>query len=247
VVRGRLSALRIAVAAAVAAALIWAPTALGANQRVAISDYRWSEPELQLDLGEHVTWYWTGPDTMHSVTGVSPNARGIESDPDVSMPNHPVGDSFQVSFDEPGLYSFHCRLHSSVRGTVEVSPDPGDPITEPDPIPPNRVDATPPLMTEVRLASPSFRRGRGILHLALGERATVNAEYWKLRRRGVRPRRDYRGWQEWSAHIGYNDLRFATRGPRFNPRPGRYVAIVDATDASSNTGRAHRLHFSILP
>jgi plastocyanin len=244
VVRGRLT---LAAGAALATALLAAPAALGANQRVAISDYRWSEPELQIDLGEHVTWYWTGPDTMHSVTGVSSNAAGIESDPDVSMPNHPVGDSFQASFDEPGLYSFHCRLHSSVRGTVEVSADPGDPISEPDPIPPNRVDATPPLMTELRLARPSFRRGKGVLHLALGERATVNAEYWKLRRPGSRPRRAYRGWQEWSAHIGYNALRFATNGPRFNPRPGRYLAIVDATDASSNTGRAHRLRFSILP
>jgi plastocyanin len=243
VVRGRL---KLALAAALATALLSAPAALGANQRVAIGDYRWSEAELQVDLGEHVTWYWTGPDTMHSVTGVSPNAAGIESDPDVSMPNHPVGDSFQATFDEPGVYSFHCRLHSSVRGTVEVSSTPGDPITEPDPIPPNRVDATPPLLTDVRLATPAFRRGRGVLHLALGERATINAEYWRLRRPGARPRRDYRGWHEWSAHIGYNDLRFARRGPRFDPRPGRYLAIVDATDGSSNTGRAHRLRFTIL-
>ena len=243
-VRGRLT---VALGAVLGVVLLGAPAALGANQRVAISDYRWSEAELQVDLGEHVTWYWTGPDTMHSVSGTSPNAAGIESDPDVSMPNHLVGDSFGVTFDEPGLYSFHCRLHSSVRGTVEVSSTPGDPVTEPDPIPPNRVDATPPLMTEVRLAKPSFRRGRGVLHFALGERATVNAEYWRLRRTGARPRRDYRGWQEWGAHIGYNDLHFATSARRFDPRPGRYVAIVDGTDASSNTSRAHRLRFTILP
>jgi plastocyanin len=236
---------RIALGLALGAlVLAGAAPALAANQRVAISDYRWSESELQLDLGEHVNWHWTGPDTMHSVTGSSANAAGLDSDPGGGMPNHALGDTFRLAFDEPGSYSFHCMLHSSVRGTVHVSSEPGDPVTEPDPIPPNNVDGTAPRLSEVRLATPAFAPGKGRLLFALDERATVNAEYWRLRKPGTRPRRQYRGWQEWNAHIGYNDVRFAA-GRRFRSRPGRYLAIVDATDAANNISRTHRLRFEI--
>jgi plastocyanin len=225
-----------------AVALVAASGAGAANQRVAISDYRWSKPDIHLDLGEHVTWYWTGPDTMHSVTGISGSAAGLDSDPGVSMPNHPVGDSFRLAFDQPGVYSFHCKLHSSVRGTIEVSNEPGDPVGEPDPIPADNVDVRPPGLSELRLARTVFARGEGRLHLALDERATIDAEYWRLRR--GRGGRSYQGWQQWAGHIGYNDVRFAA-GPRFRARPGRYVAIIDATDADNNSTRSYRLSFQL--
>ena len=70
--------LRIACAALVVALLV--PAAAGAsNRRISISNYSWSDPEIDLDLGEHVTWYWTGPDLMHSVTGQPPAAAGTSS------------------------------------------------------------------------------------------------------------------------------------------------------------------------
>src|SRR4051794_17837148 len=50
-----------------------ATTASAANRRVAIGHYQWSLPQIHVNLGEHVSWYWVGPDTMHSVTGTSPN------------------------------------------------------------------------------------------------------------------------------------------------------------------------------
>ena len=109
------------------AALALAPAAGAANRRVAISNYQWSAPQLEIGLGEHVTWYWTGPDTVHSVTGDSPNAAGLDSDPQTSLPHHQIGDSFQLSFDSPGTYAFACKLHSTVRGTVTVSATPGRP------------------------------------------------------------------------------------------------------------------------
>ena len=60
--------------------------------------------DLNLDLGEHVTWYWTGPDTMHSVTGQPPNAGQWDSDPG-SLPKHNIGDNYQLTFDQPGIYA----------------------------------------------------------------------------------------------------------------------------------------------
>ena len=81
------------------------------SHRVAIGDYRWSQPEVNVDLGQHVTWYWVGPDTIHSVTGISANDKGEDSDPQTSFPQHKPGDSFQLSFNSPGTYLFQCKLH----------------------------------------------------------------------------------------------------------------------------------------
>ena len=108
-------------------ALALAAPALGANRRIAIGHYQWSDPEIHLDLGEHVTWYWVGPDTMHSVTGTSPNDLGLDSDPGNDQPRHNVGSSFQLSFNTPGTYTFQCKLHSAVHGEVIVSSTPGRP------------------------------------------------------------------------------------------------------------------------
>ena len=132
-----------------AAALLFAATAGAANRRVSIGHYQWSMPQLHLDLGEHVTWYWVGPDTMHSVTGVSSNDSGIDSDRGINTPNHPLGDTFQVTFDHPGTYRFQCKLHPGVRGTIDVSSTPGDPNTEIDPVPKINFDLTPPHLSEV--------------------------------------------------------------------------------------------------
>ena len=106
-----------------------APNADAANRRVAISNYQWSDRALELDLGEHVTWYWVGPDTMHSVTGDSPNARGIDSDTGIDLPEHHDRRQLPASFDAAGTYKLVCKLHSTVRGTVTVSDTPGDPAS----------------------------------------------------------------------------------------------------------------------
>jgi hypothetical protein len=129
-----------------------------------------------------------------------------------------------------------------VRGTVVVSNQQGDPVTEPDPIPQTNVDAKKPKLTEVRLDSTKFGKRGTTLNVTLNERATIDAEFW--RRREKRPRK-YAGWQEWPAHIGYNHLEgFGTRGEHLRPRPGRYVAEIRATDENHNRSET-RLRFTI--
>ena len=232
------------VAGAIAAALLAAPAAHAANARVEISDFHWSKPEIQLDLGEHVTWYWTGPDLLHSVTETSPNAGEIDSDAGQSTPRHDPGDTWSHTFDQPGTYEFHCKLHSVVRGTVVVSQDPGDRITEPDPIPTVNVDALAPKLTGVSLDETKFGAEGTTLNVTLNEKATVDAELWRLPKR-PRGHRRYAGWQDWAGHIGYNHLEgFGVKGEHLRPRPGRYVAEVRATDESHNRSTA-RLRFTI--
>ncbi len=234
---------RAAIGAVLGAALLFgAATARAANHRVAIGNYQWSMPQISLDLGEHVTWYWVGPDTMHSVTGTSPNAAGLDSDPDFSTPSHPLGDTFQLSFNRSGTYTFQCKLHSSVRGSIVVSSKPGDPNTEVDPIPQSNIDLTPPHMSEVNLQSHRFGRHGTTLHFGVDETSTVDVEYYAMRH-GKRDH--FAGWKRWGAHVGYNDVTFAGRSKHFRARPGRYMAVIRATDTSHNTARKKIRRFRI--
>jgi plastocyanin len=214
-----------------------------ANRRIAISNYSWSLPDVRIDRGEHVTWYWVGPDTVHSVTGESANALGLDSDAGINLPNHPLGDSYRLDFATPGSYEFTCKLHSSVRGTVTVSATPGDPNAEPDPVPAVRVDRTAPRLREIVLDAKGFGGGGARLRFALDERAKVFASFY--RRVGGGKRR-YAGYQVWrNRHIGYNDVGFAARSERFRAKPGRYLAKLEAYDALDNTSRARKVRFQI--
>jgi len=231
------------VGAPLAAAVLLFATAAGAsNRRVAIGDYQWSLPQIHLDRGEHVTWYWVGPDTMHSVTGVSANDRNLDSDRGVNTPNHPLGDTFKLTFNEPGTYRFQCKLHPGVRGTVSVSPTPGDPNREIDPVPKINFDLTPPHVSELKLRSRKFGRNGTTLHLGVDETSKIDAEYYEMRHGH---RAGFAGWHAWHAHVGYNDVRFAGRSKHFRARPGHYIAVIRATDTSNNAARKLTRRFRI--
>jgi plastocyanin len=220
------------------------PTAArAADAKVAIGHYRWSHPVVHVDLGQRVTWYWVGPDTMHSVTGVSANDLAEDSDPHRAEPEHRVGDTFRLSFAQPGVYQFRCKLHPVVHGEVIVSATPGNPADDPDPIPRPNVDLTRPTLTDMFLASRRLTPRGTELHLALDDPSLIDAEIWHTDARGRRT--TYAGWQQWRAHIGFNELPFASRGRHFRPRPGRYVAYVKATDMYNNVSRTRTLRFSI--
>jgi plastocyanin len=233
----------VGVALAVVSVLACAPVAQATNQRVAISNYQWSIPDVHIDRGEHVTWYWTGPDVVHSVTGDAANDASIDSDAGNPFPNHPVGDSFEVDFGEPGVFPFRCKLHPSVRGTVTVSSTPGDPSGEPaQPVPKNNVDVKAPEIRGISLEQKTFR-GRGDkLHFSIGERSKIDGEYYRIDRKG---RRSFAGWDKWKAYVGLNDIRFGGRSEHFKAPPGRYVAELRATDRANNTSRARKVHFRI--
>ena len=233
----------LAATIALLAALVLAPAAEATNQRVSISNYQWSEENVQLDLGESVTWYWTGPDVVHSVTGDSPNPLDIDSDRGNNLPNHPVGDSFKVSFAQPGVYGFHCKLHVSVRGTVTVSDTPGDPSGEPaQPVPKNNVDLKGPRIRDLSLDEKEFP-GRGTqLHFSLGEKSKLDAEYYRVDKDG---RHNFEGWAKWKGYIGLNQIRFGSRAKNFDAPHGRYVAELTAIDHENNESPTRKIHFRI--
>lgn len=229
-------------AAALIVALLLVPAAGAANRRIAISDYRWSDPEIEINAGEHVTWYWIGPDTMHSITGISANDLGIDSDPDTNQPNHTIGDHFQVTFDRPGTFEFQCKLHSTVHGSIVVDPTPGDPTAEPDPVPKSKVDLTAPRIRDLRLGGRTLGRRGTSLSFSLGENAKLAADYYRYDGEG---HRHYAGYATWPGHVGFNGVRFGAHRKHFSPRPGRYLAIMRATDEAYNTSDPRRLRFTI--
>jgi plastocyanin len=220
------------------------------NTRVSIADFQWSNNELQVDLGETVTWDWIGPDTMHSVTGEPSNATQWNSDPGNVRP-HPLGDTFSVTFDQPGVYSFVCKLHASVNGTVVVSNTPGNPESDPGPQPALNYDFEIPNVEVVYVTKSVIgHKGNGTgLNFGINERGTGSADFYKLVKKGKGKKkktvRKFAGFQNWSNHIGNNRVKFAQRTGEFRAKPGKYVALAYFTDESFNSTPAQKIKFKI--
>ena len=214
------------------------------SRRVAISNYSWSNEVVEIDLGEHVTWHWIGPDTMHSVTGQDPPAEGLDSDPQTNQPKHLIGDDFRLDFDQPGTYEFQCKLHSTVSGSVVVSQKPGKPSSEPDPIPQSLVDLQPPNLRDARLKHDKFGRRGTALRYSIDEPARIEIEYFELKRKGGRSFAGYARHK--GAGIGFNGVRFGVARNHFPARPGRYLARVSATDRFANRTRDTKFSFKIF-
>ena len=220
------------------------PGSAGAvNTRVSIFNYAWSQPEVHIDLGEKVTWDWLGPDLAHSVTGISPNDLQWDSDPGTDAPAHRAGDSYTLQFTQPGEYLFQCKLHAAVRGEVIVSDVPGNPASDPGPQPPLNLDLKPPTLGSMVLAKQKARGGDGIGFSAqISERGSLDAEYYRFNSKG---RRVYNGFKTWQAFIGVNHLRLGARWKHFRARPGRYLAVLKATDEAANESKPLRKRFRI--
>jgi plastocyanin len=225
-------------------AVLLAPQGAGAaNTRVSIANFAWSNPHVEIDLGEKVTWDWLGPDLAHSVTGISANALDWDSDPTTDAPSHRPGDSFTLQFTQPGTYLFQCKLHAFVRGEVVVSDVPGDPNGDPGPQPPLNLDVKRPTLGSIGLRRQQIHGRNGTLTTAhISERGTLEAEYYRLRPKGGRR---YNGYATWKAFIGVNRFALGARGKHFKARPGRYAVILRTTDLANNVSKPVRKRFEI--
>jgi plastocyanin len=229
----------------IAAAVVFLfPAGAGAaNTRVSIANYAWSQPQVHVDRGEKVTWDWLGPDLAHSVTGISANDLQWDSDPGTDSPAHRAGDSYTLQFDQPGEYFFQCKLHAAVRGTVIVSDVPGDPNSDPGLQPPLNVDVKPPTLGSFSMPKRQTRGSSGLgFDVQISERGRLDAEYYRLNSKG---KRVYNGFETWNVFIGINHLRLGARWKHFRARPGRYLAVLRATDTSANESKPLHKRFTI--
>jgi plastocyanin len=232
----------MALGVAVLAGVLAAPAA-ALNTRVSIANYRWSNPAVQINLGEKVTWDWLGPDLAHSVTGISANDLQWDSDPGTDAPNHRPGDSFTLQFNQPGAYLFQCKLHSFVRGEVIVSDIPGDAGSDPGPQPPLNIDVKPPTLGSVALRKRQFEGTKGTsLSAQISDRGTLDAEYYRFNSKG---KRIYNGYKTWRTFIGVNHFALGARWKHFRAMPGRYEAVLRATDTAENVSKPVKKRFTI--
>ena len=65
------------------------------------------------------------------------------------------------------------------------------------------------------------------MRASISEGGSLDAEYYRLDSKGHRV---YNGYHEWSTFLGINSIRLAARWKHFKARPGRYVAVLRATD-----------------
>ncbi|MGV1047069.1 MAG: plastocyanin/azurin family copper-binding protein [Solirubrobacterales bacterium] len=224
--------------------LLAAAPASAANTRVSIANYAWSNPAVQINLGEKVTWDWLGPDLAHSVTGISANDLQWDSDPGTDAPDHRAGDSFTLQFNQPGTYLFQCKLHSFVRGQVIVSDVPGDPNSDPGPQAPLNVDLKPPTLGSVALKKAKFKGKKGTgLSAQISDRGRLDAEYYRFNSKG---KRVYNGYQTWKTFIGINRVALGARWKHFRAKPGSYEAVLRATDMAENVSKPVKKRFTIL-
>lgn len=149
---------RIAVLALLVLAVSAGP-ALSAPQSVDIALFEFKPATVTVNAGEAVTWTFSGPDTNHSVTSNPPGqAEEFDSDPGrfPDSSDHPVGDRYSHMFTKPGRYTYFCKVHPDMKGTVVV----------------NNPDGTPPADTTSPRIS-SLRVSRGVATFRLSEAATL--------------------------------------------------------------------------
>ena len=85
-------------------------TSEAAGGRVIINDFSFNPGDITVAAGATVTWN-NGDGVSHTTT----------SDDDVwDSGSLSSGDTFEVVFDEPGVYAYHCNIHRTMSGTITV-------------------------------------------------------------------------------------------------------------------------------
>jgi plastocyanin len=105
------------VLAIVLLALAGPPAAMAADDGpvVAIGNFTFDPAKLSVPAGTAVTWV-NHDDIPHTAT----NAANLFGSPVLD-----TDDRFTFRFDRPGTYSYFCKLHPHMSGTIEVTPAAG--------------------------------------------------------------------------------------------------------------------------
>jgi plastocyanin len=116
-----------------AAALLTGPAR--ADSSVAIKNVSFQPSSVTIHPGETVTW--TNMDSApHTVTSDTPGAfdSSPSCNPGTGLGCLNNGNTFSHSFAQAGSFPYHCKVHSSMHGTITVSA-PAPPPTQPAPGP----------------------------------------------------------------------------------------------------------------
>jgi plastocyanin len=84
---------------------------MGGGNTVNIVDFAFQPASISVPVGTTVTWHNTGS-AQHTVTAFNGAFDSGTLDP---------GSSFSVTFSNPGTYMYHCTIHRTMVGTVQVT------------------------------------------------------------------------------------------------------------------------------
>lgn len=101
-----------------ASAVLWGLTffagqALAQMAQVDIRDYKYEPAELKIKAGTTVKWTNREKRVSHSVLFTGPG--GFESE------RFFPGESWQRTFDKPGVFPYTCGPHPEMKGRIEVT------------------------------------------------------------------------------------------------------------------------------
>jgi plastocyanin len=102
-----------------------------ADQTVFVRDSSYQPSQVTIGAGETVTWSHDDGSTPHTVTSDDPSAEDFDSDPNNRCPTtrtegclgqggSPQVRTFSHKFNNPGSFSYHCRVHSFMHASVVV-------------------------------------------------------------------------------------------------------------------------------
>jgi plastocyanin len=174
------------------------------NHLAKVAQYKFTPAALTVEQGDSVTWQWTAADKDHSVSAKPGQPDSFDSHAGLKtgqIKTSPPGDRFVHVFTRLGTFTYICRLHPDMVGTVTVVPRSSTPRAK---------AATAPL--RLSGARASVRGGRITLRLRSSAPARVRARL----RRGSKLLRTYR----FTARRGASTRRLTL--PRAARRAGSY-------------------------
>ena len=89
-----------------------ASAAAGGGESVSIKNFSFNPASVNARVGDKVSWT-NGDDTAHTVTFDDTSLQG-------SGPLN-NGSTFDFTFAKPGTFTYHCRIHPTMKGTVTVA------------------------------------------------------------------------------------------------------------------------------
>jgi|GEM_PF-2117823 len=130
---GNVSVASTVVAATPVPAPVAPPVTGPVTRHVSIAGYLYLPASLTVNSGDTVEWDWTGSDVNHSVTSVGGLLESFESHLGAlvsAILAPPPGGAYSHTFRDVGTYSYLCRVHPDMTGSVQVVSS-GAPDTQP--------------------------------------------------------------------------------------------------------------------
>ena len=106
---------RLALIAALVAALMLPGSAFAVGATVTVSDNQFSNNNPTILFGDVVDWSWSGTNNDHTATSTGLNLNPFN----IALPEG-SGSSTGVNFGRAGAFAYRCNFHGNMRGTVMV-------------------------------------------------------------------------------------------------------------------------------